>query len=330
MKRTYAALFAAGCLWSLAVFPGMAAVQENPAPFTAYVEGLKQKALAQGISPRTVEDAFSDVYFIERVVSQDKNQPEKKLTLDDYLTRVLSAKKRERGRALLEQHRAQLNAVSVKYGVPVQYIVALWGLESNYGRMSGKEDVISALTTLAYEGRREVFFTAQLMDALEILQAGHVGRDLLKGSWAGAMGQCQFMPSSFRKYGADGDEDGRIDIWNNVNDVFASTANYLASEGWRNGERWGQEVRLPAEFDKRQAGLDDTQAVSPAAWLQRGVTLADARLTPPQGARAWIILPDDAQGRAFMVYDNFRVLMHWNRSYYFAISAGMMADGLAR
>lgn len=338
MKRTYAAMVVAGCLWAV-VLPAVAAgpqekvaaaEQGDPALFTAYVERLKQQALAQGISQRTVDIAFADVHFVGRVVSQDKNQPEKKLTLDDYLTWVLSAKKLERGRVLLEQHRAKLNALSMKYGVPPQYIVTLWGLESYYGRMPGKEDVISALATLAFEGRREAFFTGQLMAALKILQDGHIGREQMKGSWAGAMGQNQFMPTSFLKYGADGDEDGRIDIWNNVNDVFASTANYLASEGWRNGERWGQEVRLPAGFDERLAGLRDDQSANAETWLRRGVTLADAQAVPPGQARAWIILPDDAQGRAFMVYDNFRVLMHWNRSYYFAISVGMMADGLAR
>ncbi|MBS0970856.1 lytic murein transglycosylase [Chimaeribacter arupi] len=307
----------------------LAAQGRDPAEFPAYVEQLKQQARAQGISEATLESAFANIHFVDRVIKSDRNQLEKKVTLDDYLARVLPAWKIEQGKTQYHDHQAQLDAAAQRYGVQANYIVALWGMESSFGKIQGKEDVISALATLAFEGRREAFFTKELMAALNIIQQGHIAADQMKGSWAGAMGQSQFMPTSFLNYGADGDGDGRIDIWNDPSDVFASAANYLATEGWKPGQSWGQEVRLPAGFSADLAGTKTNQAKSVAQWQQLGVTPADSKALPGNTTRAWIITPDDLQGRAFMVYDNFRTIMHWNRSYYFAISIGMMADGVA-
>lgn len=302
----------------------------DPAQFPAYVEQLKRQALAQGISPAIVDRAFTDVHFVDRVIKADRNQPEKKITLDDYLKRVLPPAKIAQGRALYQQYHPKLSRLTAHYGVPGRYVVALWGMESAFGKIQGREDVISALATLAFEGRREAFFSQQLMAALQILEQGHVSREQLKGSWAGAMGQCQFMPTSFLNYAADGDGDGRIDIWNNVDDVFASTASYLSSEGWQRGVGWGREVRLPAGFSTEAVGLKDSQAHSVNEWQKRGVRRPDGSALPHSSLRSWLITPDDMQGRAFLVYDNFRTIMHWNRSYYFAIGVGMMADGIGQ
>ncbi|NIY46828.1 lytic murein transglycosylase [Cedecea colo] len=302
----------------------------DPAEFPAYVEALKQQARSLGISEATVTAAFANVHFVDRVIKSDRNQPEKKITLDDYLARVVTPAKIAQARTLYQQYQAQLAPVSAQTGVPGNYIVALWAMESNFGKIQGKEDVISALSTLAFEGRREAFFTKELMASLKILDQGHVAVDELKGSWAGAMGQNQFMPSSYLRYGKDGNGDGKIDIWTDTSDVFASTANYLATEGWEAGGGWGTAVKLPAGFDAALAGTKTAQGKTVSQWQKLGVTLPDGLRLPASAERAWIVTPDDNQGRSFLVYNNFRTIMHWNRSWYFAIGIGTMADAIAR
>ena len=295
--------------------------------FPAYVEQLKVKALAQGIDQATIDEAFANVYFLNQVIQSDKNQLEKKITLDIYLQRVLPEKKVKLARQMYQSYQTQLEHASKRSGVPASYIVALWGMESGFGKYQGKEDIISAMSTLAFEGRREEFFTKQLMAALQILQQKHISADRLKGSWAGAMGQCQFMPTSFIKYGVDGDGDGRIDIWDNIDDVFASTANYLATEGWNSKEGWGQEVRATKPLSSALIGLEDTKAKTVSQWRKLGIVTSQKALP---GQKAWLIQPDDALGRTFMVYNNFRTIMHWNRSLYFAISIGTLAEKVAQ
>ncbi|MFD1803371.1 lytic transglycosylase domain-containing protein [Mixta tenebrionis] len=302
----------------------------DPAEFPGYVEQLKAQARAQGIDAQTIDGAFANVHFVDRVIKLDRNQPEQKITLDDYLARVMPEKKIALARSRYQQHQNELDAVSRRYGVPPQYIVALWAMESNFGQIQGREDIISALATLAFEGRRESFFTSELMAALKMIQQGHISAAEMKGSWAGAMGQNQFMPSSYLRYGVDGDGDGKIDIWRNTDDVFASTANYLAKEGWQANESWGREAVLPVDFDVKLAGIKTGHAKSVGAWEKLGVRLADDVALPDSRQRAWIVLPDDMAGRAFLVYDNFRTIMRWNRSYYFAISIGKMADAVAQ
>jgi len=300
----------------------------DPAEFPAYVQTLKARALAQGISQQTIDSTFADIHFVDRVISSDRNQLEKKITLDDYLTRVLPEWKIKQGQTQYQNNLPALQQVSDRYGVQPQYIVALWAMESSFGKIQGKEDVFSALATLAFEGRREAFFTKEFMSALKIVDSGHATRDMMKGSWAGAMGQSQFMPSSYLTYGADGNGDGKIDIWKNTDDVFASTANYLSKEGWKGNQGWGQEVKLPAGFEGSLAGLKNNQMHPASYWQQMGITQVDGSPLASTATRAWIITPDDTQGRAFLVYDNFRTIMHWNRSTYFALSIGMMADGI--
>lgn len=308
----------------------LAQLGRDPAQFPAYVEQLKQQARLEGIGEKTITAAFANVHFVDRVIKSDRNQLEKKVTLDDYLARVITPEKIEQARALRLQYQPQLSPISSHSGVQNNYIVALWAMESHFGKIQGKEDIVSALSTLAFEGRREAFFTKELMSALKILDEGHVTVDELKGSWAGAMGQSQFMPSSYLRYGADGDGDGKIDIWQNTSDVFASTANYLKTEGWEAGGAWGAEVKLPPAFDASLEGIKTAQGKTVSQWQALGVTKSDGQSLAPSNQQAWIVVPDDNQGRVFLVYNNFRTIMHWNRSYYFAISIGMMADAIAQ
>lgn len=308
----------------------LAAQGRDPAEFPAYVDQLKAQARQQGIEESTLEAAFANVHFVDHVITSDRNQLEQKVTLSDYLSRVMTEKKIQQGRESLQRYQAQLMPIAQHSGVQPQYIVALWAMESSFGKIQGREDVVSALSTLAFEGRREAFFTKELIAALQIIQQQHIAADEMKGSWAGAMGQNQFMPSSFMRYGADGDGDGKIDIWNSVDDVFASTANYLAKEGWKPGESWGREVILPVDFVPERAGLKEAQSKTVGEWEKLGIRLNSDQNLPDTHQRAWIVTPDDIPGRAFMVYDNFRTIMRWNRSYYFAISIGMMADAISQ
>lgn len=296
--------------------------------FPAYAEQLKEMARQEGIKEATLTRAFENFHFIERVITSDKNQPEKKVTLDDYLNRRVTSGAISTAVKQYDANTATLDRISQRYGVPQEYIVALWGLESGFGRYQGKEDVISALATLAYEGRREEMFVKQFIAALQIIDDGHIPADQqLKGSWAGAMGQNQFMPTSYLTYAVDGDGDGIVDIWKNKADVFASTANYLATEGWINGLPWGYEITLPAEFDRSIEGTKTAQSKTLAQWKALGVILP-AQANLPDNIPLWLVVPEDNRGRVYLVTQNFITIMHWNRSYFFALSVSLMADNI--
>ncbi|QIG06025.1 lytic murein transglycosylase [Proteus sp. ZN5] len=299
------------------------------AQFPVYVEALKLKAAQLGYKQETIDFAFSEVHFIERVIKSDRNQPEKKITLDVYLPRIVTNGRLNQGAKLYQENQDTLEQISKKYGVPANYIVALWGLESGFGKVQGKEDVVSALATLAFEGRREELFARQLMAALEIIEEGHIPQgQRLKGSWAGAMGQTQFMPSSFLTYAADGNGDGKIDIWNTQEDAFASAANYLATEGWKSGLPWGEQVTLSVDFNQQLEGIKTEQKKTVAQWKALGVQLpANSQLNDTMPV--WLIIPDDDLHRSYLVTQNFRTIMHWNSSYFFALSIVTMADGVA-
>ena len=217
--------------------------------FAEYIIKLKAEALAQGFSQALIDKSFAEVKFHKRAVKADRSQPENIETLDTYLPKRVPKWKVDKARALYKEHQALLNQIGEKYQVQPRFIVALWGLETNFGKFTGGYNVISALATLAYEGRREVFFKKQLMAALTILDEGHISNENMKGSWAGAMGQNQFMPTSFLSYAVDGDGDGKKDIWQNQVDIFSSMANYLQKEGWNDELTWGRQVKLPKNFD---------------------------------------------------------------------------------
>lgn len=296
--------------------------------FPLYVESLKKYAKAQGIDDKTIKIAFDGVYYIDHVVKADKNQPEKKVAFDDYLARTVSPIRIEQAKQKYQEYSVQLKKASELTQVPAPYILALWGSESGYGRYQGTEDIISALSTLAFEGRREIFFTKELISALKILQNGHIEKSQFKGSWAGAMGQNQFMPSSYLAYGLDGDGDGKIDIWNNMADIFASIGNYLHTIGWDKNIGWGNKIRLNNNFDKNKIGLENNKSRTIKEWLQQDIEVIDTQALPVDSTQAWIIIPDENTNYGYLVYSNFKTLMHWNRSYHFAVSVGMLAESV--
>jgi len=310
----------------------------SEAGFKEYVIELKAEALAKGYQQQLIDESFHAVKFHQRAVKADRKQPEKVETLDTYLPKRVPSWKVKKARALYKQHHEILNEIGHKYGVQPRFIVALWGLETNFGKFTGGYNVISALSTLAYEGRREVFFKKQLWAALTILAQGHIKADNMKGSWAGAMGQNQFMPTSFLAYAVDGDGDGKKDIWQNQVDIFSSMANYLQKEGWNESLTWGRQVSLPQNFDTQLAipkntgsrknwlaAWDNTEKTL-AQWQALGVRRADGTNLPKVNIKAALVFPDDQHGRAYLAYDNYKSLMHWNLSYYFVSSVGHLSD----
>ncbi|MCG9785118.1 lytic murein transglycosylase [Vibrio brasiliensis] len=300
----------------------------NEVSFEEYVEGLKDEARQNGISELVIEQAFDNVTHKPRAVKADKNQPEKKLTLDEYIPRAVPDWKVKQAKSLYQKHYADLKEIGDAYGVQPRFIVALWGVESNFGKFTGNYRVIDALSTMAYDGRREDFFRKETMAALQILEQGHIAVEDFKGSWAGAMGQCQFMPSSFLAFAADGSGDGKKDIWNSEADVFASAANYLSQSGWDDSYTWGRQVKLPQGFDTSIQGRSEEKGKYLQEWNKLGVTRYDGRPLSQldQDIKAWLIAPDDANGRVYLVYNNYNVLMKWNRSYYFALAVSHLAD----
>ena len=296
-------------------------------PFGDWLSGLRQQAAAEGISKPTLDAALSNLKPLPDVLDKDKNQPEFTLTFAQYVTKVVTDDRVTQGRALMTQYAATLDKVSAEFGVQPRFIVALWAVESDYGKYTGGYSEIGALATLAYGSGRKDFFRKELLDALRIIDQGNITAPAMTGSWAGAMGQCQFMPSSFRRYAVDFDGDGRRDIWGSQADVFASIANYLASFHWRREETWGREVRLPAKFDARLIDLKSEKPL--AAWQKLGLRNADGTDLPVASLTASLVAPDGPKGPAYLVYGNYKIVMRWNRSTYFATSVGLLADRLA-
>jgi len=306
--------------------------------FSAYTAALKAEAEGKGYDTALLDAVFSSLEFHERIVSADRSQPEVVETLSTYLPKRVSETRIRMARERYQQYLPQLEEIGQRYGVQPRFIIALWGLESSFGRFMGNYSIPSALATLAYEGRRETFFKQEFFHALDILAQGHISLEDMKGSWAGAMGQSQFMPSSFLAYAQDGDGDGKKDIWTNELDVFASIANYLKKQGWDNSGTWGREVLLPAGFDAGHAIQRGSLARN--EWLQRwnasersladwhklGVQRLNGESLPQRDLPAALVLPDGPNGRAFLAYSNYKSLMHWNRSYYFVTSVGYLAD----
>ena len=298
----------------------------DQASYDLWVNQFKQKARAQGISQTTLNAAFQGTKFLPRVIELDRKQPESKITFDTYKDRIVSQQRINQGRHELKKHWNILNEIGSAYGVQPQYIVALWGIETNFGSNTGGFDVIDSLATLSYEGRRSEFFGKELMEALKIIDNGHITAAQMKGSWAGAMGQSQFMPSSFNAYAQDYNKDGKMDIWNTQADVFASAANYLARSGWKGDEKWGRLVRANAVTE---AMIDRTNKQSFYTWANRGVTLPNGDPLPTADFKAGMVAPDGLTGPKYLTYNNYDVIMKWNRSTYFATSVGLLADAIA-
>ena len=312
-------------LLAILLSPALPAQESVEQSFDAWLLELRNQAGSLGISNTTLDAAFADVASpLERVLELDRSQPEFVQTFTGYMSNRMSDARIERGKRLLEEHRDLFARIQARYGVQPHYLVAFWALESNFGDYTGGFSVIRALATLAYDPRRVDFFRDELLTALRIIDNGHIAADRMTGSWAGAMGQCQFMPSTFATYGTDGDGDGRVDIWNSLPDVFASAANFLSRSGWRGDERWGREVLLPDNFDFALAGTGVRKTVT--EWNQLGIRRVDGTALGNADMQASVIIPAGANGPAFLAYNNFRTTMVWNRSTFYAISVGHLAD----
>ena len=294
--------------------------------FDQWLQGLRRDALAQGIRPATLDRALTGLEPLPRVIELDRQQPETVVTYADYLRRVVSPERRDAAREHLAENRAVLNEVGRRYGVQPRFIVALWGIETTFGQVSGKFPVIASLATLAYDGRRSAFFRKELINALRIVDQDNVDPKDMLGSWAGAMGQSQFMPSSFLLYAVSYRGDGRRDIWHRREDVFASIANYLAQLGWRAGETWGRAVSLPPGLDPALIGPGIRKPL--AQWAKLGLRRADGGPLPAAPLEASLLQPGGSDGPAILIYDNYRVLMKWNSSNYFATAVGLLADSM--
>jgi membrane-bound lytic murein transglycosylase B len=315
-------------------FPAM-----NDPAFDTWRASLRAEAIAQGIKPQTFDQAFAGLMLNPRVIQLDRNQPDVKTNSASYISRRLTAARISQGRRMRTQHAAMFAEKEQTYGVSADVMVGIWGMETSYGADMGSFDVVRSLTSLAYDGRRSAMFRRELLAALAILDQGRATRSQLRGSWAGAMGHPQFMPTSYLTLGRDGDGDGKVDIWSNLPDVFASMGNYLQSRGWKPGINWGFQVTLPQGYDPTRyvpldqpanckRALEKHSALRPVAqWKQDGLIPTDsASQWPADTALASVVLPDGPGGPAYLATENYRVVLNYNCSNYYALSVLMLSD----
>ena len=313
----------------LVVGLGIAATQAQaqngpPGGFAAWVETLWPDARRLGVSRKTFTAAFRGVAPDEKVETSNANQPEFVRPLWEYLERAVSTRRIQRGRVLLNKFDTRLRLIERRIGVDRHVLVAIWGMESNYGGNKGSHNVIEALATLAYRGERTSYGRTQLLAALQILERGDITLDRMKGSWAGAMGHTQFIPTTYNRHAVDFTRDGKRDIWGSMSDALASTASYLKASGWQAREPWGHEVRLPEGFDFTQTGLGKKKLT--AEWVGLGVRRANGAKFSEWAREASIIVPTGANGPAFMVFDNFRVIMRYNNSVAYALAVSQLSQ----
>ena len=312
-----------------------APVAPSAPDFPSFVQSLKDEALLRGISQEVVDLALTGLEPSPTVIQRDQTQAEIVLTVDQYIERRLTRQVIRTAREMATKHRALLSRVSGQYGVPSRVLVAVWGLESNFGRFSGVRPTVQALATLAWEGRRGEFFRGELMNALEIVDSGYIGLDQLRGSWAGAMGQPQFMPSSYLKWAQDFDNDGDRDIWRSEADVFASIANYLKEHGWSEDFTWGREVRLVEQrvdvlrdrVGLRQQGCraerEMTDRLPLAKWHALGVRSVAGGVLPKVELDASLL---STGKRAYLLYPNYEALLEYNCAHSYALAVALLAD----
>ena len=304
--------------------------------FEAFLQGVRADALAQGISAATVDRALTGIEPIERVLQRDRAQAEFTLTLDTYMSRVVTRANIERGRTLAQRHRDVLARVAERYGVQPRFILAIWGMETRYGAVETSIPVIAAVATLAFDPRRTTYFRNQLMAALKMVDRGHIDLATMTGSWAGAMGQVQFMPDSYLNFAVDFDGDGKRDIWHSIPDVFGSIANYLAKNGWRDDQTWGRRVLLPGHLNLDalrdpeakgcRAARDMTTMKPLPEWQTLGVRRADGGALPPRPVPASIVKLAEPGGASFAVYTNYKSILAYNCAHLYAITVGTLAD----
>lgn len=290
--------------------------------FKQFLSDISKEAEKKGIATKLIKDFKNKTVFIPRVIELDRSQPEFKLTLDQYLNKVITPTRIKKARIKYNENKEILNKIGNFYGVQPRFIVALWGIETDFGRLTGGFSVISALSTLAFEGRRHEYFKKELLNALTIINDGHITMNKMTGSWAGAMGQCQFMPSSFLNYASDWNKDGNKDIWNSKSDVFASAANYLKRVGWSNKITWGRKVYL----GNYNNNVKKNKYILLKNWSSFGVLNENKERLPQVNIKARVVIPDNYGKYGYLVYKNFDALLNWNRSNYFAIAVGKLSD----
>ncbi len=311
----------------LLAIAGPAFSGDVPSDFDACLDSLAQQARADAIPAALIDEVLPGLQFQPRVIELDRAQPEFVQSFSGYLRGRVSTRRVQQGRLLRFQHQDLLERLTHEYGVPAHVLVALWGMESDFGGHTGSMPTLDSLATLACDARRSEFFTRQLMAALRLIERESLDPGAMRGSWAGAMGQTQFMPTTFYDHAVDGDGDGRIDLWDSVADALASGANLLKNLGWNPGQRWGREVSLPDGFAFEKTGMEQSRSV--ADWADLGVRRADGGALPQADMNARLLLPQGHAGPAFLVYDNFDALLGWNRSIAFALSVGHLADRIA-
>ena len=308
------------------VLPASACAAEED--FATWLGGLRAEAQADGVRPATLDRALAGIEPIPRVIELDRQQPESTITYEAYLRFALKPERMKAAREHFRDNRAALAEVGRRFGVQPRFIVALWGIETGFGKVTGNFPVIAALATLAYDGRRSTFFRSELIAALRIVDEGRIDPQEMLGSWAGAMGQSQFMPSSYLRFAVSYRGGGHGDIWHSTEDVLASIANYLHQSGWHGDESWGRQVRLPATFDPALIGLGATKSL--AQWRKLGVRRSDGGPLPARPLQASVLRPGGDDGPAVLVYQNYRVLLQWNNSNFFASAVGLLADSMER
>jgi membrane-bound lytic murein transglycosylase B len=318
--------------WKITILAATTALLAAPAlaqdsGFRDCLQNIKADAMKQGVPAAIADRAFQGLTPDQKVVDLDNRQPEFSLTYAKYVGGTVSADRIAKGQQRMAQHRALLDALQAEYGVPPQYLMAFWGIETNYGSYMGDFRVVRSVATLACMTKRQVFFSNETVQALRILNMNHMTSEQMRGSWAGAMGNMQFMPSTFSKWAVDRDGNGRIDIWNSLPDAFASAANFLRGIGWKPGLPSSEEVFLPRGFPLDQA---DTTVEKPVkAWAAMGVKKAGGAALPASDEPASILLPAGFRGPAFIIYPNFKAVMNWNRSTLYALSVGILARQIA-
>ena len=298
----------------------MAAKQNPPQEYLTWLEKLKSEMYSRGISQATINQAFAKNYYHPRhqVIKKDRNQTEFVLTTSQYLSRVVSPQRVDEGRK--KYHQLQKKYPRTLINVPLPYLISFWGIETNFGMHKGGFEAIEALTLLSYDRRRSDFFKEELYNALKIIDEGHISVDKMESSWAGALGHFQFMPSTMRRYGIDADKDGKIDIWNDFNDAIYSAANYLSKMGWNPNQPWGKPVSLKWNFDYALTGRHRLKSV--AEWKKAGIEVSGVN-DEWQGA---VIVPEGHRGQAYLVFENFNIIMRWNKSENYALAVGLLAD----
>lgn len=314
--------------------PELAPVSSRPpaeapdAGLEAFLAGIRAEALTRGISRATLDASLVGIVDRPQVIEADRSQPSKPADFCSYLSRRLTPTRIARGKRVLAEQKDLLADITADYGVPARYVVALWGLETNFGDYQGDHPLFDTLVTLARDPRRGDFFREEIFSALRMVEDGHHPAEGLNGSWAGATGQVQFMPSTYLTYAVDQDGDGRKDIWQSIPDALASAAHLLSRSGWRSGETWGREVALPSALHGQARALR-RQPRSLEGWSHLGVRRSNGAALPEANLRASLVLPLQRAEPAFLVYQNYRAFMDWNRSTFFAISVGTLADAIA-